>query len=316
MLQYHEDLKKRVEKSNIKYYNKNHEILKAFENFTKDFKRIKEGLFTNIMSKNNNKLDEHVISWAIAEGIFCNKACKRCKNCYVENITCMRDKCRINYNKNGLLVSATLKDKIFNKAFYDNIFKILRHHADCYKEAICRWHVSGDFFANKYLHDFLRLVDRCQNIDLFFYTYTRQLSEKYIKKINKKYKNLNIVSSKITYCKNGVKYQHDNVFNLNLNEYKKELNILNDILTYFRAYNKRLKNKLNKGLISYQYFKENYKIIGFCNYAKNRKNEHVISIFENLLKSFKDVAIIPHGHECMKNCKLCQKLLYVGFIKH
>lgn len=147
-------------------------------------------------SQGNNKLEKNILIFDLPSIITCKYACKRC---YAQKAERLYKNTRVKRLYNMILIEYALINKDF-KVYLQNLFiNILEGHALIYKKAILRIHASGDLYKKEYLKLWLDICKKLEHVqNLSIYTYTKVLNNNEIDKINKKYKNFNIVKSLIT----------------------------------------------------------------------------------------------------------------------
>ena len=180
----------------------------------KDFKLLKIG---------NHKLHNNTMIFDLPSIMTC--AC-RCNHCYALKSERIYKNTRLMRLQHLLIIDAcrhseTIKNQVINQLYNE----IITYSNKSMGMVYVRLHSSGDFYCNEYLQMILDLIKRCETIkNVRFYTYTKQLDNKKIDDINKKYYNFNIVKSFITGNDNKKYINYGNI------EYLKQLKkVCNDL---------------------------------------------------------------------------------------
>lgn len=205
-----------------------------------------QGIFKpRLLARDNYKLPKNVLCLDLP----CKVTCKyNCPNCYAYKTE--------RFHNNTVPEARAyryeiIKQALKNKKHYDFLIEYLcveldKHMQYCNKKnllPIFRIHASGDIFSNKYLELLLHIVKLYPNIN--FYTYTKQLNNDTIDKLNQ-LPNLNIVKSII-------KINGKNKINYGCMEY------INDLQ------NKLLDNNTDSYICQYGISKENSTCMVDCN---------------------------------------------------
>lgn len=145
----------------------------------------------------NLKLEKNVFIWDLPSIITC--ACA-CKSCYALKPERIYPQSRWNRITNLILLEYAFN----NISWYIDILNRMTSEIKktCAKNPHVKYalrvHSSGDIYSNLYLKFLLQLADKLACVDnLNIYTYTKQLDNTAIDKINSSYNNFNIVKSKI-----------------------------------------------------------------------------------------------------------------------
>ena len=168
-------------------YYQDDEIIKAKELATKFYKReYNPKLFRN----GNKKLEKNVLIWDLPAIITCKG---QCKGCYALKAERLYKNTRIMRAFHYEIIKQALQN-ISKRTYLTNYMMIeLQAHQLIYKLPVVRLHASGDLFNNEYLKFWLHIIK--YNPDINFYTYTKMYNNDEIDRLNKKYKNFNIVKS-------------------------------------------------------------------------------------------------------------------------
>lgn len=157
----------------------------------------------NLLRVGNHKLEKNIIIWDIPVGMTCKGICQ---NCYALKSERIYKNTRVMRLYHLILLEYAFIDKIFYKKLLQVLSNELQtHQKKCTKKnltPICRIHSSGDIYNKQYKIFLLQLRHINKNIN--FYTYTKQLDNNTIDKINNTYNNFNIVKSLIDI--NGKKF--------------------------------------------------------------------------------------------------------------
>lgn len=144
-----------------------------------------------MVSYGNLKLSKNIMILNMPSVITCKYACK---SCYTLKAERLYKNTRIQRLRNYIIILLCQYDNNFKKIILQYFNNILNQHALLYNNnAIMRIHESGDIFNKKYLNFLLKIV--VNNPKIKFYSYSKQLTNKQIDNINKKYNNFNIVKS-------------------------------------------------------------------------------------------------------------------------
>lgn len=161
-------------------------ILEAYKN--KNFKKI------NFFSFGNKKLNKNIMIFNLPAVVTCK--CN-CKGCYAQKAERLYKNTRIQRMINYITMLLCQYNDNFKKYITDLFVMLIQIHGLSFKNPIIRIHESGDFFNKKYLNFWLNIINKIyeKQKDICFYTYSKQLDNKTIDKINATYKNFNIVKS-------------------------------------------------------------------------------------------------------------------------
>ena len=146
-----------------------------------------------LLKRGNHKLPKNVACWDLP----CRVTCKyNCPNCYALKAERQYKNTPIMRAYHYEIVKQALQNSYKYDFFMDYILQEFdRHIIYCNRKGlipICRIHSSGDIFSKEYLELLLELINLLPDIN--FYTYTKQLDNRTIDKLNK-INNLNIVKS-------------------------------------------------------------------------------------------------------------------------
>lgn len=173
------------------YYN-NIDILEEAWGMAEKF--YKKQFMPKLLKRGNHKLNKNIIIWDLSEIVTCKGACVGCyavkASRQYKNTKRMRA-----YHFAMILMAINNKTKYNYLLQYMNN-EIQKHVKYCDKKnllPILRVHGAGDIFNRDYLQFILNIASDNKNINV--YTYTKQLKNDEIDKINNAYKNLNIIKS-------------------------------------------------------------------------------------------------------------------------
>ena len=280
---------KKMMKSNPKYTQS--DLKKAVEKASNIIGQIKNDTFDGKIFKYGNlKLEKNIARFTLPEVITCKA---RCPGCYASKM--LWTTTRVYRLTNLLLIMNALRDEDFNNHFTKRIQKELQLHVKKCKrmdrQALFRWHDSGDIFSKEYFYWMQKVMNVNQNIKFYTYTKNTQVYQTYLmlKNIDVPMYNFNIVNSFILHHVNYFDFMHN--FEIEFDTFKKIVETL----------------------------RESGKKLFFCNYNFEKFKERNEVNYNKLVKYFKDnsdvISFFEKHLECGQ-CSACCSFEYTAFLKH